>query len=186
MVKIDKVYTRGGDMGVTSLGNGNRVSKDSLRVQVCGALDEVNAAIGVARLHVDGTADVMLARIQNDLFDLGADLCVPEDLKRSQVMRIRKQQVSRLEKEIDKVNTRLSSLNSFVLPGGSKGAAFAHLARTVVRRAERLATSLNRVEPISDHCLPYLNRLSDHLFVLARSLNDDGQNDVLWLPGENQ
>ena len=186
MVKIDKVYTRGGDMGLTSLGNGNRVAKDSLRVQVCGAIDEVNAVIGVARLHVDGAADVMLARVQNDLFDLGADLCVPEGLKGNEGVRIGKQQVSRLEKEIDKVNTRLSSLNSFILPGGSKGAAFTHLARTVARRAERLATSLNRTEPISDNCLPYLNRLSDHLFVLARSLNDDGQSDVLWLPGENQ
>lgn len=186
MVKIDKVYTRGGDTGITSLGNGTRVAKDSLRVQVCGALDEVNAAIGVARLHVRGEADVMLARIQNDLFDLGADLCVPEDLKGNEGVRIRKQQVSRLEKEIDKVNARLSPLNSFILPGGSKGAAFVHLARTVARRAERLATNLNRTETISDHCLPYLNRLSDHLFVLARCLNDDGQNDVLWLPGENQ
>jgi len=117
---------------------------------------------------------------------LGADLCVPENLKGSEGVRIQKQQVSRLEKEIDKVNARLSPLNSFILPGGSKGAAFAHLARTVARRAERLATNLNRTETISDHCLPYLNRLSDHLFVLARCLNDDGQNDVLWLPGENQ
>ena len=186
MVKIDKVYTRGGDAGLTSLGNGNRVAKDSLRVQVCGALDEVNATIGVARLHVRGEADDMLARIQNDLFDLGADLCVPEDLKGNEGVRIGKQQVSRLEKEIDKINARLSPLNSFVLPGGSKGAAFAHLARTVARRAERLATSLDRMESISDHCLPYLNRLSDHLFVIARCLNDDGQNDVLWLPGQNQ
>ena len=186
MVKIDKVYTRGGDTGITSLGNGNRVAKDSLRVQVCGALDEVNATIGVARLHVRGEADDMLARIQNDLFDLGADLCVPEDLKGNEGVRIGKQQVSRLEKEIDKVNIRLSPLNSFILPGGSKGAAFAHLARTVARRAERLATSLDRMESISDHCLPYLNRLSDHLFVVARCLNDDGQNDVLWLPGQNQ
>ena len=180
MVKIDKVYTRGGDAGLTSLGNGSRVAKDSLRVQVCGALDEVNAAIGVARLHVRGEADVMLARIQNDLFDLGADL------KGTEEVRIGKQQVSRLEKEIDKINARLSPLNSFVLPGGSKGAAFAHQARTVARRAERLATNLDRMESISDHCLPYLNRLSDHLFVVARCLNDDGQNDVLWLPGQNQ
>lgn len=185
MVKIDKVYTGGGDTGSTSLGNGDRVTKDSLRIQVCGAIDEVNAAIGVARLYAEGAASVMLERIQNDLFDLGADLCVPEDLKKKDGLRIGKVQVLRLEEEIDNVNALLSPLNSFVLPGGSTAAAFVHLARTITRRAERLVTGLDKLEPISPHSLPYLNRLSDHLFVLARHLNNDGLTDHLWVPGEN-
>jgi len=186
MVKIDKVYTRGGDGGTTSLGNGDRVAKDSLRIQVCGAVDEINAAIGLARLYVEGAANIMLGRIQNDLFDLGADLCVPEDLKKKDGVRIGEVQVLRLEDEIDNVNAHLNPLNSFILPGGTKGAAFVHLARTIARRAERLATNLHRLEPISSHSLPYLNRLSDHLFVLARHLNDDGVSDVLWVPRDNQ
>ena len=186
MVKIDKVYTRGGDGGLTSLGNGERVAKDSLRICVCGAVDEVNATIGVARLYVDGESDEMLERVQNDLFDLGADLCVPEGSKRNEALRMEGEQVARLELEIDSVNVRLTPLTSFVLPGGSQGAAFLHLARTVARRAERLANQLNSEEPLSDQCLPYLNRLSDHLFVLARSLNGGGREDILWRPGRNQ
>ena len=186
MVKIDKVYTRGGDAGITSLGNGDRVSKETLRIQVCGALDEVNAFLGIARLHVDDPSDLMLARIQNDLFDLGADLCVPEQEESGLKLEIGARQVARLEEEIDEVNACLAPLNSFILPGGSEAAAFIHVARTVVRRAERLASALQRREAISAHCLPYLNRLSDHLFVVARSQNDNGEKDVLWEPGKNK
>ena len=186
MVKIDKVYTRGGDEGITSLGNGDRVAKDTLRVQVCGVLDETNASIGVARLYVDENSDLMLARIQNDLFDLGADLCMPDQGEGSRKLQIGAAQVERLEEEIDQGNVRLGPLNSFILPGGSEAAAFLHVARSIVRRAERLASALTREEPISRYCLPYLNRLSDHLFVLARSQNEDGKKDVLWLPGENR
>ncbi|MBT06870.1 MAG: ATP:cob(I)alamin adenosyltransferase [Rhodospirillaceae bacterium] len=186
MVKIDKVYTRGGDEGITSLGNGERVSKDTLRIQVCGVLDEANASIGVARLYVDEDTDLMLARIQNDLFDLGADLCVPVPPEGRDKLQIGPAQVERLEEEIDQVNARLGRLNSFILPGGSEAAAFLHVARSIVRRVERLASALTRAEPISGYCLPYLNRLSDHLFVLARSQNEDGKKDILWVPGENR
>ncbi|MEE2694005.1 MAG: cob(I)yrinic acid a,c-diamide adenosyltransferase [Pseudomonadota bacterium] len=188
MVKIDKVYTRGGDEGVTSLGNGDRVVKDTLRIQVCGVLDEANASIGVARLYVKENSDLMLARIQNDLFDLGADLCVPEQVEGEGGVKLQigAGQVERLEEEIDQVNAHLEPLNSFILPGGSKASAFLHVARAVVRRAERLASALSREESISCYCLPYLNRLSDHLFVLARSQNEDGKKDVLWHPGKNR
>jgi len=186
MVKIDKVYTRGGDEGITSLGNGERVSKDSLRIQVCGGLDEANASIGVARLYVKENSDLMLARIQNDLFDLGADLCVPEQVEGGVKLQIGAAQVERLEEEIDQVNAHLEPLNSFILPGGSKASAFLHVARSVVRRAESLASALGKEESISRYCLPYLNRLSDHLFVLARSQNEGGKKDVLWLPGKNR
>ena len=186
MVKIDKVYTRGGDEGITSLGNGDRVAKDTLRIQVCGVLDETNASIGVARLYVDENSDLMLARIQNDLFDLGADLCVPDQGEDSGKLQIGAAQVERLEEEIDQVIVRLGPLNSFILPRGSEAAAFLHVARSIVRRAERLASALTREEPISRDCLPYLNRLSDHLFVLDRWKNEDGKKDVLWLPGENR
>jgi len=186
MVKIDKVYTRGGDEGVTSLGNGDRVSKDTLRIQVCGILDEANASLGVARLYVNENLDLMLARIQNDLFDLGADLCVPDQVEGKGKLQIGARQVERLEEEIDQVNARLEPLNSFILPGGSEAAAFLHVARSIVRRAERVASALSSEESISQYCLPYLNRLSDHLFVVARSQNEDGKKDVLWLPGENR
>ena len=150
-------------------------------------MDEANAVLGVARLHTTGEADAMLARIQNDLFDLGADLATPEGkARRAGALRIAPAQVSRLEDEIDALNARLKPLESFILPGGSAAAAYLHLARTVVRRAERLMTELAGVEAVAPPALQYINRLSDHLFVLGRHLNDDGAKDVLWVPGANR
>ncbi len=180
MVRIDRVITRGGDKGETSLGDGARVRKDSRRVEAIGSVDEANAAIGVLRLHTRGLAepDAMLARIQNDLFDLGADLCVPGE--GGDRLRLTDVPVLRLETEVETMNAALPSLTSFILPGGSDGAAYAHLARTIVRRAER---SVIGVEEINPAVCRYLNRLSDHLFVLARVLNGNGANDVLWVPG---
>jgi cob(I)alamin adenosyltransferase len=184
MVKLTRIYTRGGDKGKTSLGDGSRVAKQSLRVVAYGTVDEANAAIGLARLHTDGDADAMLARIQNDLFDLGADLCTPEGGRRGAgALRIVATQVKRLETEIDAINAALTPLNSFVLPGGSPAAAHLHLARTVTRRAERLVCALAATEPVNPDAIKYLNRLSDHLFVLSRRLNGNGANDVLWQPG---
>ena len=184
MVRLTRIYTRGGDKGETSLGDGSRVPKQSLRVDAYGTLDEANAAIGLARLHADGEADAMLARIQNDLFDLGADLCTPEDGRRGEgALRIVAMQVARLEREIDRMNTMLQPLDSFVLPGGTAAAAYLHLARTVTRRAERLVCALAAAEPVNPEAVKYLNRLSDHLFVLGRHLNDNGAKDVLWQPG---
>ncbi len=185
MVKLDKIYTRGGDAGETSLGEGSRVRKDSLRVEAYGTVDEANAVIGLVRLNAVGEADDMLARIQNDLFDLGADLCIPQGAERRPALRVGDAQVARLEAEIDALNARLAPLTSFILPGGSPASAHLHLARTVVRRAERLVCSLAGEEAVSANSIAYLNRLSDHLFVLARALNDDGAADVLWQPGEN-
>ncbi len=186
MVTLSKIYTRGGDKGETSLGSGARVAKHDLRVAAYGTADEANSVIGIARLHTDGEADAMLARIQNDLFDLGADLCTPEGgERRNGALRIADNQVDRLESEIDAMNARLQPLKSFILPGGSAASAQLHLARCVVRRAERLMTALAEVEPVNDAAVRYINRLSDHLFVLARHLNDDGADDVLWQPGEN-
>ncbi len=187
MVNLDKIYTRGGDAGETSLIGGTRVSKAELRVETYGTVDEANAAIGLARLHTVGDVDDMLARIQNDLFDLGADLARPDDPAPGKpVLRIVPTQTQRLEHEIDRLNATLQPLTSFVLPGGSPAAACLHLARTVVRRAERLAVALAAVETVSPEAIKYLNRLSDHLFVLARSQNDGGRSDVLWVPGENR
>lgn len=190
MVKLDKIYTRGGDKGMTSLGNGERVPKHDLRVEAYGAVDEANAAIGLARLHTSGTdLDAMLSRIQNDLFDLGADLSTPEDEesgRRRPALRVTQIQVDRLEAEIDALNARLSPLTSFVLPGGSPAAAYLHLARTIVRRAERLTTALQDAETINPAALTYINRLSDHLFVAGRHANQDGTADVLWVPGLNR
>jgi cob(I)alamin adenosyltransferase len=188
MVKLTRIYTRGGDKGKTSLGDGTRVAKQSLRVEAYGSVDEANAAIGLARLHCAGDEDAMLARIQNDLFDLGADLCTPEGGPRGQVnsrgaLRIVAAQVKRLETEIDRMNAELAPLNSFVLPGGSPASSYLHLARTVTRRAERLACALAVAEPVNPEAIKYLNRLSDHLFVLGRRLNDNGARDVLWQPG---
>jgi cob(I)alamin adenosyltransferase len=181
MVRIDRVVTKGGDRGQTSLGNGERVGKDSPRIAAIGAVDEVNAAIGVLRLSTSGEADAMLALIQNDLFDLGADLCVPgPDGDR---LRLSDTPVVRLEAEIAAMNDRLAPLTSFILPGGSPGAAHAHMARVVCRRAERAIVAVADVNPA---VLRYLNRLSDHLFVLARVLNDHGAGDVLWVPGANR
>ena len=186
MVKLDKIYTRGGDSGLTSLGDGSRVAKHVLRVGACGTIDEANAMIGIARLHTEGEVDAMLARIQNDLFDLGADLCVPGKNRKKTSLRVAEQQVIRLEQEIDRLNKRLQPLSSFILPGGAPASAYLHLARTVVRRAERMICNLVEQEQMALHLRAYINRLSDHLFVVARYLNNHGQSDVLWEPGKNQ
>jgi cob(I)alamin adenosyltransferase len=187
MVRLTRIYTRGGDGGETSLGDGARVPKHTLRVAAYGTVDEANAAIGIARLHADAPADEMLGRIQNDLFDLGADLCTPEDGRRAAgALRIVAAQVERLEHEIDTMNAALRPLDSFILPGGTPAAAYLHLARTIIRRAERLVSELTRSEPVNPEALKYLNRLSDHLFVLGRRVNDGGASDVLWRPGANR
>ena len=187
MVTLTKIYTRGGDAGETSLGSGDRVKKHDVRVAAYGTADEANAVIGVARLHTSGDADAMLARIQNDLFDLGADLCTPEDGKRADgALRIVDSQVDRLEAEIDAMNADLAPLTSFILPGGTAASSHLHLARTVARRCERLMTELAGSEPVNPAAIKYINRLSDHLFVLARKLNDNGADDVLWVPGASR
>ena len=187
MVRLTRIYTRGGDAGETSLGDGTRVAKHALRVEAFGTVDEANAAIGLARLSAPPEIDAMLARIQNDLFDLGADLCTPEDgRKAAGALRIQASQVARLEHEIDTLNAALKPLGSFILPGGSACAAHLHLARTVTRRAERLVAALAARETVNPEALKYLNRLSDHLFVLGRHINDDGARDVLWTPGANR
>ncbi len=187
MVTLDKIYTRGGDAGQTSLGDGKRVDKHSLRVAAYGTSDEANGVIGMARLHSDGDIDQMLIRIQNDLFDLGADLCTPEDGRKAEgALRISPEQVARLEQEIDAMNVDLAPLKSFILPGGTPLAAHLHLARTVVRRAERIMTELAAIEQINPDVIRYVNRLSDHLFVLARVANENGRTDVLWQPGANR
>ena len=188
MVQLTRIYTRGGDKGRTSLGNGTRVEKHHARVEAYGTVDEANAVIGLARLHVDGEVAAMLERIQNDLFDLGGDLCIPpkEGEAEGQALRIQDSQVERLEREIDALNAELQPLKSFVLPGGSPAAAWLHLARTVVRRAERATTRLAGAEPVNPAAIRYLNRLSDHLFVLARWSNGKGSADVLWRPGANR
>ncbi|HUO93554.1 MAG TPA: cob(I)yrinic acid a,c-diamide adenosyltransferase [Rhizomicrobium sp.] len=187
MVTLNRIYTKTGDAGETGLGDGTRVPKDSLRIAAYGTVDETNAAIGLARLHTEGELDQMLARIQNDLFDLGADLCVPPGSKHGEnALRIVEAQVERLEKEIDAMNETLSPLKSFVLPGGAPAAAYLHLARTVSRRAERLMVELARSEAVGAPALKYMNRLSDHLFVASRYANDKGAKDVLWVPGANR
>jgi cob(I)alamin adenosyltransferase len=185
MVKLDQIYTRGGDAGETSLGNGARVAKSSLRVASYGEVDEANAVIGIARLHLEGEADTILAHIQNDLFDLGADLCVPiEDDPKYPPLRITQSQVDWLEAQIDQMNAELAPLTSFILPGGSPAAAFLHQARTVTRRAERVLVALLATpdESINRLVLIYLNRLSDLLFVMSRYVNNKGAADVLWVP----
>lgn len=187
MVRLTRIYTRGGDAGETSLGDGARVSKSSTRVAAFGTVDEANSAVGIARLHATGDADAMLGRIQNDLFDLGADLCTPEEENpKYPPLRISDRQVERLEHEIDAMNEKLAPLDSFILPGGSPAAAYLHLARTVARRAERLIVELAAAEPVNPAAVRYANRLSDHLFVLSRHLNEDGRRDVLWVPGSNR
>ncbi len=187
MVTLTRIYTRGGDQGRTSLGDGTRVAKHTARVAAYGTVDEANAAIGMARLHTTGAADAMLARIQNDLFDLGADLCRPgSDFESDTALRIRENQVERLEREIDGMNAELRPLTSFVLPGGTPAAACLHLARTVTRRGERLVVELAEAETVNPAAIRYLNRLSDHLFVMSRWLNDKGAADVLWVPGANR
>ncbi len=184
MVKLTRIYTGGGDKGETSLGDGARVTKRSLRVEAFGTVDEANAVIGLARLHAGDETDAILVRLQNDLFDLGADLCTPEDGRRAEgALRITAPQVARLESEIDRINEALSPLNSFVLPGGTALAAALHHARTVTRRAERLVTALASEEQVNESVTKYLNRLSDLLFVMAREANDGGASDALWVPG---
>lgn len=185
MVKLDKIYTRGGDKGETSLSDGSRVPKSSIRITSIGDVDEANSAIGLARasLPKDHSLVNMLSRIQNDLFDLGADLASPGDDAEDGKLRIQKKQVERLETEIDELNDALSPLTSFILPGGSEAASRIHLARAIVRRAERSATALAEEGPVNRFALQYLNRLSDFLFVAARNENDGGHSDVLWVPG---
>jgi cob(I)alamin adenosyltransferase len=181
MVRLDIITTRGGDSGQTSLGDGSRVAKDTLRIEAIGAVDEANTVLGLLRLHLAGLPeDAMLARIQNDLFDLGADLCVPGE--GGDRLRMADTQCARLETEIAEMNAGLPPLTSFVLPGGTPAGAHAHLGRTTVRRAERVAVALAATEVVNPVVLRYLNRLSDHLFVLSRRLNA-GQ-DVLWVPGQ--
>jgi cob(I)alamin adenosyltransferase len=187
MVTLNRIYTKTGDKGETALGDGTRRPKHDLRIQAFGTVDETNAAIGVARLTAPGEVDAMLGRIQNDLFDLGADLCVPETTKRGENrLRIADAQVERLEREIDAMNAELGPLNSFVLPGGTPAAAHLHLARVIARRAERLMVELGAREPVNPAALRYINRLSDHLFVASRFVNDKGAKDVLWVPGGNR
>ncbi|MDB5368590.1 MAG: ATP:cob(I)alamin adenosyltransferase [Roseomonas sp.] len=184
MVRLDIITTRGGDAGQTSLGDGTRVAKDTLRIEAIGAVDEANTALGLLRLHTARhPADAMLARIQNDLFDLGADLCVPGQGGDDR-LRMADTQCARLEAELAEMNAGLPPLRSFVLPGGTPAAAHAHLARTAARRAERVVVALAAAEAVNPVALRYLNRLSDHLFVLSRSLN--AGNDVLWVPGQER
>ena len=183
-IRIDRVITRGGDAGETSLGDGRRVPKDALRVEAYGTVDEANAAVGLLRLHTSGAEDAMLARVQNDLFDVGSDLCVPGEA--GDRLRLTDAPSARLEAEVAAMNAGLAPLNSFVLPGGTAGAAHAHLARTIVRRAERLAVALAREETVNPAVIRFLNRLSDHLFVLGRVLNAGGTADVKWVPGANR
>ena len=185
MVTLSRIYTKTGDSGETGLGDGSRVSKASARITAIGAVDEANSAIGVARVVADGEMDAMLARIQNDLFDLGADLSVPEDGRKAEGrLRIAEAQVARLEGEIDALNANLAPLTSFILPGGTALAAHLHLARAIARRAEAAIVALAAEEKINSAAIRYANRLSDHLFVMARAAN--GGEDVLWIPGENR
>jgi cob(I)alamin adenosyltransferase len=193
MVTLNKIYTKTGDDGTTALGTGERRPKYDLRIETYGTIDEANAAIGVARSQLGGDhadLDAILSRIQNDLFDLGADLATPDDGRDLgyEPLRIIASQVERLEGDIDILNTDLQPLKSFVLPAGSPASAALHLARTIARRAERLMVSLATQEPdkVSDPALHYVNRLSDFLFVASRWVNDRGRADILWVPGQNR
>jgi cob(I)alamin adenosyltransferase len=191
MVKLNKIYTRTGDDGTTGLGNGERRMKYDLRIAAYGTVDEANAAIGMARAHLAGTdVDAMLSRVQNDMFDLGADLAVPDTGEKLdyEPLRIVAAQVTRLEHDIDALNARLEPLRSFILPAGSPASAALHLARTIARRAERLMVELAEQpgEHVASDALHYINRVSDFLFVAARIVNDDGKADVLWVPGKNR
>jgi cob(I)alamin adenosyltransferase len=181
MVKLDVITTRGGDNGETSLGNGERVRKDAPRIEAVGAVDEANAALGLLRLHTEGEEDALLERVQNGLFDLGADLCVPGE--GGERLRIGAAHVAALDEATARLNAGLPPLTSFVLPGGTPAAAAAHWARTAARRAERAAVRLAAEEALNREVLRYLNRLSDLLFVLSRRLNHNGERDVLWRPG---
>lgn len=193
MVVLNKIYTRTGDAGTTALGNGQRVAKHALRIAAYGTVDETNASLGMVRVHLahgDPDLDAMLLRIQNDLFDLGADLCVPDRGEKldHEALRISNEQVARLEQEIDQMNAELKPLRSFVLPGGTPAAAALHVTRTISRRAERLMVELAALpdEPVSAAALKFINRLSDFFFVASRYANDRGNIDVLWVPGQNR
>ncbi len=190
MVVLNKIYTKTGDAGETALGNGARVAKHAMRVTAYGTVDEANATVGLARLHAEGDMDTQLAAIQNDLFDLGADMCRPDMEKDAEAeyppLRMTAGQVERLETEIDAMNEALEPLRSFILPGGSALAAQLHLCRTVSRRAERLAVELATMESVNPAAVQYLNRLSDWFFVASRIANNDGKDDVLWVPGANR
>ncbi|KEJ91029.1 cob(I)yrinic acid a,c-diamide adenosyltransferase [Sulfitobacter donghicola] len=190
MVVLNKIYTRTGDKGDTALGNGARVAKHDPRVEAYGTSDELNCFVGIARLHAKDETDAALSRIQNDLFDLGADLCRP-DMEQDAAaeyppLRMADAQVDRLESEIDEMNKSLEALRSFILPGGTELAAHLHVCRTVARRAERLATELATQESVNTAVIRYLNRLSDWFFVAARSANNGGKDDILWVPGANR
>jgi cob(I)alamin adenosyltransferase len=189
MVYLSRIYTKTGDQGETGLGDGSRVPKDHLRVTAYGSVDELNAVLGILVASEPNAPEMALLRsIQNDLFDVGADLCVPQgsDEPPGQHLRVRPEQTSRLEKAIDRLNEALQPLTSFVLPGGRLASAWCHLARTVCRRAEREVVSLRRSEAINPQVVIYLNRLSDLLFVLARAYNSNGGDDILWVPGKNR
>lgn len=190
MVVLNKIYTRTGDTGETALGDGTRVPKHSARVTAYGTVDEVNATVGLARMHAEEETDAALARIQNDLFDLGADLCRPDMASDAEAeytpLRVTAAQVDRLEGEIDVMNKVLEPLRSFILPGGTQLAAQLHLCRTVSRRAERLTVELAGIEDVNPAAIKYLNRLSDWFFVAGRMANDGGKDDVLWVPGANR
>ncbi len=190
MVVLNKIYTKTGDAGETALGNGSRVAKHSMRVTSYGTVDELNATVGLARLHAEGDVDAKLAMIQNDLFDLGADLCRPDMEKDGEaeypVLRMTDAQVTRLETELDTMTQAVEPLRSFILPGGSPLAAHLHLCRTVARRAERLSVELATMEAVNPAAVKYLNRLSDWFFQASRIANDDGRDDVLWVPGANR
>lgn len=190
MVVLNKIYTKTGDAGETALGNGARVAKHSMRVTSYGTVDELNSFVGMARLVADGVADDALSRIQNDLFDLGADLCRPDMEQDAEAeyppLRMSDAQVARLEAEIDAMNKDLEPLRSFILPGGSTLSAHLHVCRTVARRAERLSVELATMEAINPAAVKYLNRLSDWFFVAARTANEGGKADVLWVPGANR
>lgn len=190
MVVLNKIYTKTGDAGETALGNGARVAKHSLRVNAYGTVDEVNSTVGLARLHSTGDVDAALARIQNDLFDLGADLCTPDMEKDAEAeyppLRMAEAQVTRLEAEIDAMTKVLEPLRSFILPGGTALAAHMHLCRTVSRRSERLVVEMATMEAVNPAAVKYLNRLSDWFFVAGRMANDGGKDDVLWVPGANR
>ena len=186
MVRLNKLYTRTGDDGSTGLGDGSRRSKADFRIAAMGDVDEANALIGLARREAGAATDAILAAVQNDLFDLGADLAVPVAEVGGEPLRIAASQAAWLETEIDRATAVLAPLTSFILPGGSAASAALHLARTVVRRAERTLAALHRAEPLNPAALSYLNRLSDLLFALARLENDGGRSDVLWIPGVNR
>jgi len=189
MVVLNKIYTKTGDRGETALGDGTRVAKTSPRVEAYGTVDELNSIVGIAVFHAKGPIRKQLQTIQNDLFDLGADLCVPVvEVEKAEYppLRMVKTQVERLENEIDQVNKDLSPLKSFILPGGTLLASYLHQCRTVARRAERLAVGLSKEEPINPDTIIYLNRLSDWFFVMARAANDNGNDDILWIPGASR